>query len=128
MNKKWETFNGKPFSRLSRNEVRVTLGPRRTIYLNGRAHEALGRPGAVELLYDGNRRVIGIKPTDMRRSNAFPVRNQTGHYRHISAAAFCQHFRIRPTATMLFQNVEIDDQGVMELDLTNTVTVTRGAR
>ena len=73
--------------------------------------------------------MIGLKKTDIRRANAFTVRNHTaGNYKRISAAAFCQHFRIRPKATLLFQNVDIDNYGVMSLDLTNTITVTRGAR
>jgi hypothetical protein len=46
----------------------------------------------------------------------------------IAAAAFCHHFRIKPTSTLLFQNVDIDNERVMHLDLMNTVTVTRGAR
>jgi hypothetical protein len=128
MNPKWEKFNGRPFGKLARDEVRVTLAPRSVIYLNGRAFEALGRPGSVELMFDGNRRIIGVTPTDRRHSNAFPVVNHTGNYYRISAAAFCQHFRIKPRATMLFQHIDIDNEGVMHLDLMNTVTVTRGAR
>jgi len=101
---------------------------RSVIYLNGRAYEALGCPGSVELIFDGNRRIIGVKPTDRRHSNAFPVVHHPYNYYRISAAAFCQHFRIKPRATMLFQNVDLDPEGVMTLDLMNTVTVTRGAR
>jgi hypothetical protein len=125
----WTTFNGRQFSRNARNEPRVTLGKKGNIYLNGKAYEALGRPAAVEMSYEGNQRVIGLKPTDQRRTNAFKVRNHTtGNYKRISAAAFCQHFRIRPTSTLLFQNVDITREGIMTLDLTNTITVTRGAR
>jgi len=129
MNDEWEKFTGRQFGRKAREDVRVTLGKKGNIYLNGKAYDALGRPAAVELLFKGNSRIIGLKPTDIRRSNAFTVRNHTaGNYKRISAAAFCQHFRIRPTATMLFQDVDIDNSGVMHLDLTNTITVTRGAR
>ena len=108
--------------------MRVTLAPRGVIYLNGKAYDALRRPGAVEMLLDGNRRIIGLKPTDRRHSNAFPVVNHVGNYWRISAAAFCQHYRIKPRNTMLFQNVDLDNEGVMMLDLMNTLTVTRGSR
>jgi hypothetical protein len=127
MQPRWEKFNGRPFvPRIT--EPRVTMGKRGVIYLNDKAYDALKRPAAVELMLDGNQRLIGLKPIDARRTNAFPVRNHRGAYKRIHAAAFCQHFRIKPTSTLLFQNVDIDDQGVMSLDLTTTVTVTRGAR
>jgi hypothetical protein len=59
---------------------------------------------------------------------AQPVRNHTASYKRIAVAAFCQHFPIKPTSTLLFQNVDIDNARVMHLDLMNTTTVTRGAR
>jgi hypothetical protein len=127
MNTRWEKFNGRPYGSV-RDDMRVTLAKKCNIYINGKAYDALGRPGAVELLFDGNRRIIGLKPIDARRTNAFPVHNHTARYKRIAAAAFCHHFRIKPTSTMLFQNVDIDPEGVMHLDLMNTVTVTRGAR
>ncbi len=64
----------------------------------------------------------------LANSNAFPVVHHSYNYYRISAAAFCHHFRIKPRATMLFQNVDLDPEDVMTLDLMNTVTVTRGAR
>ena len=127
MNIQWETFEGREFSRRARDEARVTLGKKGNIYLNGKAYDLLEQPAAVEILYDGNRRIIGLKPVDPRRTNAFRIKPHTGKYKRISAAAFCQHFRIRPTSTLLFQNVDLN-AGVMTLDLTSTVTVTRGAR
>jgi len=92
------------------------------------AYAALGQPGAVEMLYDGNRRIIGLKPTDPRRHNAFIVKNHHGNYKRISAAAFCQHFRLKYQRTLLFENAEIDNEGVMLLDLGKVIEVTRGAR
>ena len=109
MSEEWEHFNGRQFGRKAREDVRVTLGKKGNIYLNGKAFEALGQPA-------------GHGRNDGRRNHT------AGNYKRISAAAFCQHFRIRPKATMLFQNVDIDNYGVMSLDLTNTITVTRGAR
>ena len=128
MKPKWEKFNGRPFRNRASNEVRVTLATQGLIYLNGKAYDALKQPAAVEILFDGNRRIIGLKATDRRNSNAFPVVNHVGNYWRISAASFCQHYRIKPRGTMLFQNVDLDNEGVMMLDLMNTVTVTRGAR
>lgn len=127
MSMQWTTFTGKEFGRRSKDEVRVTLGPKCNIHLNGKAFDALGSPAAVELSFEGNRRLIGLKRIDPTKPNAFRVKPHTGKYKMIHAAAFCQHFRIRPRNTILFQNVDID-HGLMTLDLTNTLTVTRGAR
>ena len=128
MKPQWEKFNGRPFRNRASNEVRVTLAPQGLIYLNGKAYDALKQPAAVEILFDGNRRIIGLKSTALRHTNAFPLSRHVGNYWRICAAAFCQHFRIKPRNTMLFQNVDLDNEGVMMLDLMNTVTVTRGAR
>ena len=128
MNEKWEKFNGRPFGNSASKEVRVTLNKNSYLQLNRHAYDALGQPAAVELFYEGNRRAIGVKPTDLCRTNAFPVRNSASRHKRICAAAFCHHYRIRLASTMLFQNVEMGRDGMMVLDLMNTVKVSRGAR
>src|SRR5947209_6574280 len=108
---RWERFEGQQYRHRARREPRVTLGKKGTFYLNGDAFEVLGAPGAVELLYDGNRRIIGLKPTDPRKRNAFVVKQHgTGSYKRISAAAFCQHFRLRIDATYLFDGADVDSE------------------
>ena len=126
----WETFVGMQFRAMGRREPRVTLGAKGTFYLNGLAFEALERAKAVELLYDGNRRIIGLKPTDPKKRNAFVVKQHgtTGNYRRISAAAFVRHFRLRIEGTMLFDEVDLDNEGVLLLDLAKVIHVGRGAR
>lgn len=108
----------------------MTLGAKGTFYLNGVAFDALERPAAVEMLYDGNRRIIGLRPTDPRRHNAFVVKHhgKGGSYKRISAAAFCSHFRLKYDRTLLFEQAELDNDGVMTLDLGKTIEVGRGAR
>ena len=53
MNKHWETFEGQQYRTTARKEPRVTLGYKRTFYLNGIAYEAMGEPAAGEMLFDG---------------------------------------------------------------------------
>lgn len=108
--------------------MRVTLGSRGQIVFNSHAFGALGRPAAVELLMDRSRGMIGIKPTDIRRANAFPVGSVGGKYKIIRAAAFCQHHRIQRSGTLLFQDVQVEQGNIMALDLRTAVNVTRGAR
>lgn len=127
---RWETFEGQQYRTTARKEPRVTLGYKGTFYLNGVAFEALGTPAAVEMLYDGNRRVIGLRPVDIKKRNAFVIKHHgtKGNYKRISAAAFCTHYRIRTPETVLFDGVDLDTDGVMLLDLSRTIKVGRGSR
>ena len=63
----WTVFEGRQYGRLASCEPRVTLDRRGVIYLNRVAYEALGTPGAVEMLFNHNGRILGLKP---RRSAA----------------------------------------------------------
>ncbi len=85
-------------------------------------------PEAVELMYDGNRRRIGIRPIEARRRNAFKIANHGKTFRRINAASFCQHFRLRVDGTILFRDVNVDDDLLMTLDLSLATTISRGAR
>ena len=107
----------------------MTLGAKGTFYLNGIAFDALDRPAAVEMLFEGNHRLIGLKPTDPKKHNAFAVKHhgRGGNYRRISAAAFCSHFRLKFQRTLLFEHVDLDNDGVMVLDLGKVVEVSKGA-
>ena len=130
MNTKWETFEGQQYRTTARKEPRVTLGAKGTLYLNGHAFEALGAPAAVEMLFDGNRRVIGLKPVDVKKRNAFVIKHhgKSGNYKRISASAFCTHYRIKTRETVLFDGVDLDNDGVLLLDLGRTIRVGRGSR
>jgi hypothetical protein len=109
--------------------MRVTLGHHHVFYLNNVAYEALGRPNAVELRYDGNRRIIGMRPIDPRRRNAFHVKLHCGgNYRKVHAASFCRHFRLRVDGTSLFDDADLTDEGILELPMDSMITVGRGAR
>ncbi|MEJ7622609.1 MAG: hypothetical protein WKF34_01315 [Pyrinomonadaceae bacterium] len=129
MKMQWSVFEGEPYRARASVEARVTLSPQCVIYLNGPAYIALGAPHAVELMFEGNRRVIGMKPADIRKRNAFPVkRHSKGSYMRVSAAAFCHNFRIEPRETLLFDGADFDPDGVLLLDMNRTTTVGRGAR
>lgn len=130
MKMQWEVFEGKQYQRTSRNEPRVTLGAKGTFYLNGAAYDELERPPAVEFLYEGNARVIGLRPVDPQKHNAFVIKHhgKGGNYKRISAASFCSHHRLKFKRTLLFENAEVDHEGVMHLDLNKSIEVSRGAR
>ena len=128
-NRHWSRFEGRAYGRARSEELRVTLGERHVFYLNKVAYDALGQPAAVELRYDGNRRIIGIKPHDPRRKNAFLVKQHTtGNYRKIHAAAFCRHYRLGIEGTNLFDGAELTNEGILELPMSSMITIGRGAR
>jgi hypothetical protein len=107
----------------------VTLGYGRTFYLNEAAFEGLGRPEAVELMFDDLRNLIGMRATNPEKRNAFPVKpHTTGRYRRVSAAPFCTQFSIRPEGTILFDRASISPEGILELPLDKLLKVVRGSR
>ena len=126
MRKHFVEFIGRP-NRMHTDRARVTLSYRGVFVLNGKAYEALEMPAAVTLHYDEDERVIALKPVDARLPNAFPVKQKDNFkYRMINASPFCRHFRIRIERTVLFNEVDIDNDGVMMLELRNTTSIARG--
>jgi hypothetical protein len=110
-------------------EIRVTIQTKGVIHLNKAAFEVLGAPAAVEFQFDGNRRIVGIRPIDPRRRNAFPVRrDRHKNYHSINAAAFFQHIRLRFDGTQLVDAAEFTPEGLLELPLDSMITIGRGAR
>ena len=128
---RWEIYSGVP-NRVHRDGPRVTLNYRKVFLLNMAAYEALGMPAAVELRYDEHTRTIGLAPKDPRTLSAFPLKGKSGskkyNYRIIHAAPFCKHFDINPKRTILFTNVDLDNEGTLTLELNTAVAVGRGFR
>ena len=127
MRKTFTEFVGTPNGRHA-NRPRVTLNFRGVMILNGIAHEGLETPSAVTLHYDEDERIIALKPANPGRPNAFPLKpkGQTGRYRLINASPFCKHFRIRVDRTVTFNDIKIDNEGVMLLNLRQATSVARG--
>jgi hypothetical protein len=75
-------------------------GPAVTITANGLlifswdAYELLGKPEAVQLLYDKDQRIIGIRPAGREAENTHRVRLSGRYTRVVSARAFCRHVGI----------------------------------
>jgi len=124
----WEEFQAGPTKPLS-ERMHVTLNRKNVILLSGNVHERLGKPEAVVLLFDKLNSVIGVNPVPPTRPNAFPIRLK-GHGRHrlIRATPFCQHFGISVDSTTVFLNPEIDDDGVLKLDLKQITGIRRRFR
>ncbi len=119
-------FEGSP-NRVERDVPRVTLNYRGVMRLNKLAFEALGSPGAVKLFFDENEMVIALKPEDLRRRNAFPLKpKDRGRNRIIHTLPFCRHFEIKVERTVLFNDIDLDNDGLMLLSLARTTAIGKG--
>ena len=120
---RWTEFEGSP-NKMHAKVPRVMLSHRGVLRLNKLAYEALNSPAAVKLLFDEHEMVIGLKAEDVRRANAFPVKlKDQFHNRIIHARPFCKHFKIRVERTVLFNEIDIDRDGVMTLPLKQTINI-----
>ncbi len=122
--RKWQMFQGAP-NRLGWGGPRVTLNSRGVLLINAKGYEALGSPEAVEIGFDLANASIGLRPSDARRTNAFPVRGNLSHrypYYVVHAAPFCDFYNIRPERTMRFTHVRLED-GIMVLDIRTSVAI-----
>jgi hypothetical protein len=128
---RWTRYPGLP-NRVNSDAPRVTLNHRKVFLLNRKAVEALGSPSKVELLYDEETRTIGLAPIDPRTLSAFPLKGKETvkkySYRIIHAAPFCKLFDINPKGTLLFTDVDLDNEGTLLLELKTTVPIGRGFR
>ncbi len=121
----WEVFAAGPTVPFE-ERMHVTLNYKNVIFLNANLHKRLGSPEAVLLLFDKVNSVIGINPAPPTLPNAFKVKPQSrGRHRIIHAAPFCRHYGIKIDNTTTFLKPEIDDEGVLRLDLKDTTPAKR---
>lgn len=84
--------------------------------LNELAYGALGRPEAVELLYDRRNKVIGFKASTRRSPDSYAVRHHTKHSYQVEGRSFMRYYDIPEQATGRRYQAEMVD-GVLAVDL-----------
>ena len=126
MIERWTEFQGSP-NRVDRDGLRVTLNARGTLLLNSRTYEAMNAPSAVQLLFDENNSIIGLRAADPRLHNAFPVKQKDKQTnRLVHASPFCKHWGIKVKRTVMFNNVDMTNDGILKLELNKTTSIGRG--
>jgi hypothetical protein len=122
-------FNFRAFDRSTAQFLKTptfTIQVRGTLSLNGSAFQALGSPTHVELLYDEDERVIGLRPCESETIRSYPIRPQGTNSQHtylVAGKAFLQFFGI-PFDTPLRYRPEVVD-GILVVDLkSEAVTAT----
>ncbi len=116
----WETFKGGP-TKPENQAFAITINHKKVLTLNKFTVKTLNNPEAVILMFDKKESVIGVVPSNMREKYAFPLKPKGGGLNFVvHTAPFCRHFNIRIDKTEKFDHPELDDQGVLRLDLKNT--------
>jgi hypothetical protein len=79
----------------------VTIQKRGTMSFNASAHAALGSPEAVELLYDPDEKVVGVRAVDAAVEHAYPLRTPGNKERSfvLSGTAFTKYYGIDTTVS-----------------------------
>lgn len=95
----FETFTKRmvPLSK----EPFITIQRKGILSLNASAFALLGSPPAVELLYDPDENIVGLRAIDVAAAHAYPVR-PTGANEHtylVSGSAFTNHYNISTDRT-----------------------------
>lgn len=118
MIKHWEEFAFGP--RDPSRELHVTLNRKGEIVIGAAAVERFGRPGYATLLFDSGNSLIGLAPTG-RVGNAYPLVEKKGaKHRVVRAKRFCRHHGIEVSRTVAFHKPEIDEDGILVLNITKT--------
>jgi hypothetical protein len=116
------------FERFDKRQTPIAGSPFATIQRGGRvmtinrvAHEMLGSPEAVELLFNEENRVIGIRQVSKTEPYAFPLRGQSrkGHEPSnyvVAMQAFTKHYGIDTSVAMRYPAEMQDDVLTIPLD------------
>jgi len=88
------------------------------IVLNGTAYRRMGEPAAFLLMYNQPNSLIALKPTAASMKNAYPVAKYgRRNGRVIRAFRLLNDYNIKLPDTVEFRDTEIDQDGVLILDL-----------
>lgn len=113
----------------------VTIQKKGPFSLNKAAHEALGEPSHVEMLYDSENKLIGFRPVSDTSPRAYPLRPQGPNNATfmIAGQAFTKHYKIdtsvaRRYAAQLQEDMLVVDIKSESTDVTGPRSRSRGQR
>ena len=116
----WEKFKGGP-TRPENTDFAITINAKNILTFNKYARKILGDPEAVFLLFEKSESMIGLVPASLKDKDAFPMKPKGGGLNFtVHAAPFCRNFGIVIDKTERFDHPEMDDQGILRLDLKHT--------
>ena len=99
----------------------VTMNPKGRIAMSRVTYQRMGAPEAFHVLFDATNNVIGLKPTVLAMRNAYRACVTSGKNVHggkaIHAYRLIEDYNIRLPQTIRFHDAEIDQDGILRLDL-----------
>lgn len=106
----------------------VTLQKRGTLSLNKAAHVAMGEPATVELLFDKDEQVIGIRGVSSEKAHAYPVRGvgKDATTFIVAGTAFAKYYGINTDDSRRFPAEMVED--VLCINLRGDSTIVTGNR
>jgi hypothetical protein len=114
----------------STQEPAIGIQKRGSLSLNTAAFEALGSPKHVELLYDAEERLIGIRKTTAANPHAYLVRgvgkNEATHV--VSGKAFLAYYNISRDVARRWLAEKRDDMLVVDLKQPGTEVTSHSSR
>ena len=123
MVKNWEEFALGPKD--TREDMHVTLNDKGEIMIGATAAEKFGPHDRAVLLYDRWNALVGVAPAKARAENSFPIVSKSkGRHRVIRAGRFFRYHEIIMLRTTACK-AEIDEHGVLVLDLKATRAVSK---
>ena len=106
----------------------ATLNRAWDIVISRYTHEVLGAPDSYLLLFDRERSVIGLRPArGAVERNAYPARDRGRHGgQRIRGYRLCREFGITVRQTVRVHRCQLDNDGVLILDLNDVRVAARG--
>jgi hypothetical protein len=98
--------------------IYVTMNPAGDIVMSRVTYEMTGSPKAFLILYDKANNRIGLKPASVATRNAYPVRvaSRSGA-KMVRGHRLTREYRIELPHTVRFYDADIDEDGILVLDL-----------
>lgn len=121
----WEQFEAGP-NEAADEKLYVSMNGKGQLLLNKKAVESLDTPQAVVMFYSKPSAKIGIRAARPIDKGAFPLKPRPlSHSRMVHASPFCRNYGIRVSGTVSFVGIELDNDGLLILDLNKTTRVSR---
>jgi hypothetical protein len=109
--------------------IYVTMNSKGMIVMNRAAHERMDLPTAFLLLYDRANNTIGLKPTSVSMRNGYPAHKSGRHGgRRVSAYRLLKEHGLVVKETLEFPDAEIDEDGILVLNLRTAKISNRALR
>jgi hypothetical protein len=121
IDREWDKFTGGPFVAF-KERMYVTLDGRGRLLLNRKAYQAIGKPQRVLLYFNRNKDKIGVRPAHDRLAEAFPVRQNSVSF-VVYCGTFLRHYGIKLRTIERFTHADLNNYGMLELNLGRTTTV-----